>query len=90
MLELDDVRGVTAAFDAQSLTYPWTHADRAIDALQVEIAELVGVNLKAARGETFARVWDLAHDRAGVAAVHRDQVLVSRATIPYLNEPWYC
>ena len=90
MLELDDVRGVTAAFDAHSLTYPWAHPDSGVDALQAEIADLVGVNLMASRGEMFARVWDLAHDRAGVATMRRDQVLVSRAAIPYLNEPWYC
>ncbi len=90
MLELDDVRRVTAAFDAHSLTYPWTHADGGVDTLQAEIAALVGVNLNAPRGEMFSRVWDLAHDRAGVTPIGRDQVLVSRAAIPYLNEPWYC
>jgi hypothetical protein len=37
----------------------------------------------------FARVWALAHEAAGLAAPARAP-LPSRATIPYLNEPWYC
>jgi len=90
MLELEDVRGVTAAFDARSLTYPWTHADPAVDALQAELTELVGVKLSSSRRDVFARVWDLAHDRAGIRAMRHEAPLVSRAAIPYLNEPWYC
>jgi radical SAM superfamily enzyme YgiQ (UPF0313 family) len=90
MLELEDVRGVTAAFDARSLTYPWTHADPAVDALQTELTELVGVKLSSPRRDVFAKVWDLAHDRAGVRAMRREAPRVSRAAIPYLNEPWYC
>jgi hypothetical protein len=90
MLELEDVRRVTAAFDARSLTYPWTHADSAVDALQAELTELVGVKLSSSRRDVFAKVWDLAHDRAGMRDVRRETPLVSRAAIPYLNEPWYC
>lgn len=90
MLELEDVRRVTAPFDARSLTYPWTHADPAVDALQAELTELVGVKLSSSRRDVFAKVWDLAHDRAGMRAMRREAQLVSRAAIPYLNEPWYC
>ena len=90
MLELDAVRAVRSAFDARSLTYPWTHADPAVDALQAELTQLVGVKLSMPRREVFARVWDLAHDRANARAMRRDAPLVSRAAIPYLNEPWYC
>ena len=90
MLELDDVRGVTGAFDARSLTYPWTHADPTVDALQAELTDLVGVRLSSPRRDAFAKAWDLAHDRAGMRAMRRQAPLVSRAAIPYLNEPWYC
>ena len=90
MLELEDVRRVTAPFDARSLTYPWTHADPAVDALQAELTELVGVKLSSSRRDVFAKVWELAHDRAGMRAMRREAPLVSRAAIPYLNEPWYC
>jgi radical SAM superfamily enzyme YgiQ (UPF0313 family) len=90
MLELDDVRRATAAFDARSLTYPWTHADPAVDQLQADLTELVGLKLSSPRRDVFARAWDLAHDRAGVRAMRREAPFVSRAAIPYLNEPWYC
>jgi radical SAM superfamily enzyme YgiQ (UPF0313 family) len=90
MLELDDVRSVTAAFDPRSLTFPWTHPDPAVDALQSELTQLVGVKLSMPRREVFAKVWDLAHERANARAMRRDAPLISRAAIPYLNEPWYC
>jgi radical SAM superfamily enzyme YgiQ (UPF0313 family) len=91
MLELAEMRACSGAFDPASLTYPWRHPDPAVDALQASLSALVGVRLNAPRTEVFARVWEAAHAHAGAAApVRRDQVLVSRATIPYLNEPWYC
>ena len=90
MLELPDVRAVTAAFDPRSLTFPWTHPDPDVDALQSELTQLVGVKLSMPRRDVFARVWDLAHDRANARAMRREAPLVSRAAIPYLNEPWYC
>jgi hypothetical protein len=38
------------------------------------------------RWEIFRQIWDLAE--AGEFPV--DAPMVSRATIPYLTEPWYC
>jgi hypothetical protein len=90
MLELEDVREVTAPFDAQSLTYPWRHQDPEVDSLQADLAALVGVTAASSRADVFSRVWELAHDRAGVRAIRRQPALIARAAIPYLNEPWYC
>jgi radical SAM superfamily enzyme YgiQ (UPF0313 family) len=90
MLELEDVRAVTATFDPHSLTYPWRHADPAVDALQTDLTALVGVSLSSPRADVFSRVWELAHERAGVRAARRQPTLIARAAIPYLNEPWYC
>jgi radical SAM superfamily enzyme YgiQ (UPF0313 family) len=89
MLELDDVRAVVAPFDSDSLTYPWAHADPRVDALQGELARLVGVAASTSRRDLFAAAWALAHERAG-RPLRRQPTLVSRAAIPYLNEPWYC
>jgi hypothetical protein len=89
MLELDDVRACVTHFDPRSLTHVWRHADPRVDALQQTIERFVGSRLNAPREDVFARVWALAHEAAGVAAPRRDP-LPSRATIPYLNEPWYC
>jgi radical SAM superfamily enzyme YgiQ (UPF0313 family) len=90
MLELEDVRALVGPFNPQSLIYPWCHPDPRVDALQTEETRLVGLKLAASRREAFARVWDAAHECAGVASVRRDPALVARAAIPYLNEPWYC
>lgn len=89
MLELDDVRGAIERFDPKSLTHVWRHRDPRADALQRTLEELVGQRLNAPRGEVFARVWDLAHEAAGLAPVAREPLL-ARAAVPYLNEPWYC
>jgi radical SAM superfamily enzyme YgiQ (UPF0313 family) len=91
MLELADMRQYVRAFDPISLTHPWTHPDPAVDALQAMLSDLVGVRLNAPRREVFARVWDAAHAHASAAPpARRGDVRVSRAAIPYLNEPWYC
>jgi hypothetical protein len=91
MLELSEMRAVLGAFDATSLTYPWTHPDPRVDALQAALVAIVGARLTAPRREVFERVWEAAHAYAGVAPPRRrEPILVSRAAIPYLNEPWYC
>jgi radical SAM superfamily enzyme YgiQ (UPF0313 family) len=90
MLELDEIRAVASPFDPRSLIYPWKHSDPAVDALQADIAALVGVTLSSPRPHVFSKVWELAHDRAGSRPHHRQPALVSRSAIPYLNEPWYC
>jgi len=89
MLELEDVRARVTRFDPRSLTHVWRHEDARVDALQLDIERLAGSRLHAPREEMFARVWSLAHDAAGLAAPPRTP-LPSRATVPYLNEPWYC
>lgn len=90
MLELEEVRAVTRDFDRRSLTFPWVHPDQAVDRLQSELTQLVGVKISLSRSELFRKVWDLAHERAKTCAVRKQPPLVARAAIPYLNEPWYC
>lgn len=89
MLELPDMRALVGPFDPASLTFPWTHPDAGVDRLQAAVAEVVGVNVTATRREVFGRVWALAQEGEG-AALPRDRGAMPRATIPYLNEPWYC
>jgi len=89
MLELDDVRAVTGSFDARSLTFPWVHADPAVDALQTELTRMIGAKLSLPRSQVFARIWDVAHQRAK-SDLKRRPILTARTAIPYLNEPWYC
>jgi radical SAM superfamily enzyme YgiQ (UPF0313 family) len=89
LLELSEVRALTTTFDPVTMTYPWRHPDPRVDALQAEIAAEVGVRATADRRELFARAWTPAHHAAGSAAPMRAP-LPSRASVPYLNEPWYC
>jgi radical SAM superfamily enzyme YgiQ (UPF0313 family) len=90
MLELEEVRAVTGGFDPRSLTYPWVHTEAAVDALQSELTQLIGVKISLSRSELFGKVWDLAHARANAIARRKQPPLVARSAIPYLNEPWYC
>ena len=89
MLELADVRAVVTTFNPGSLAHTWRHPDPRVDALQQELERLVGSRITAARDEVFARVWEIAHAAAGAVAPPRAPLL-SRAAVPYLNEPWYC
>ena len=89
MLELEDVRSRITHFDPRSLTHGWRHADPRVDELQRDLETIAGSNLNAPRAEMFERVWNLAHEAAGLVPP-APKPLAARATVPYLNEPWYC
>ncbi len=93
LLELDEVRRWIGKFDRAALIYPWRNPGRGVDALCEEIQWIVadGEKRKQPRRAIFERIWKGAHEAAGVDVQTAAQpVLVSRAAIPYLNEPWYC
>jgi len=89
LLELGEVRELVGPFDPATLTYRWKHRDPDVDRLQEDVAAIVGVKIGRSRRATFDAISDLAHERAGrlrpASRPARD-----RATVPYLNEPWYC
>ena len=87
LLELDDIRAIVGAFDPQSLTYPWSHADPRVDRLQADVMRLVGVKAGRPRREILADIRGLLDAAAGMAP---RPPAIQRATIPYLDEPWYC
>ena len=89
LLELPDIKGLVQAFDPGSLTWPWRHVDPRIDRLQETVMQLVGVSTDHSRHQTFAAVMDLALAAAG-RRPRGTHAWRDRATIPYLNEPWYC
>ena len=99
LLTLDEMRVHVGPFDPATLTHPWIHPDPRVDALQREVMALVGMRLTADRRTLFDEVCALAHERAGVPrpSAHRlrsrqadSRPARDRATVPYLNEPWYC
>src|SRR2546430_495510 len=92
MLELDDVRLIVGPFDPQSLAYPWKNADPRLDALSETVQEIAAAaeQQKESRSATFQRIWKVAHASAGRSAPRIDSSARSRASVPFLSEPWYC
>jgi radical SAM superfamily enzyme YgiQ (UPF0313 family) len=93
LLELDEVRRIAGPFDAPALVYPWKNPSPAVDELCDDLQQIVAASdkLKGGRAATFEKMW-----RAVNEVAHRDfmaatlKPLAARATVPYLNEPWYC
>lgn len=90
LLELAEIRRITRTFDPHSLTYPWQHPDARVDRLQERLAAVVGVRLSGPRCETFAQIWEIAHEAAGEVPMPALPEVRRRTEVPYLNEPWYC
>jgi radical SAM superfamily enzyme YgiQ (UPF0313 family) len=93
LLALDEMRVHIGPFDPATLTHRWTHPDPRVDALQRDVMALVGMRLTADRRMLFDEVSALAH--SGQALRHSSgqadaRPARDRATVPYLNEPWYC
>jgi radical SAM superfamily enzyme YgiQ (UPF0313 family) len=93
LLELDEIRRGVGDFDEAALVYPWKHVDPRVDRLCEQIQGIVhsGEQMKRGRAQIFERIEDAAFAVAG-GGITRSAlpVLVSRAAVPYLNEPWYC
>jgi len=93
LLELAEVREIVGKFDPHALVYPWSNPDPAVDTLAVDVQAIVAASEKSkfSRSETFSRIWraaNLAADRS--IEFNAMPLIASRATVPYLNEPWYC
>ena len=86
LLELTEIQHMVGPFDPAALSYKWQHSDPSLDRLCAGIQKLIQreERQKATRAEIFRKIWELACERPP------DFHLASRATIPYLNEPWYC
>jgi radical SAM superfamily enzyme YgiQ (UPF0313 family) len=94
LLELPEIRSLAREFDEAALAHPWRHPDARVDQLCEEVQGLVhaGEKMKRPRARIFSRIWEEAHRATGATKrpERAQPVLVGRAAIPYLNEPWYC
>jgi hypothetical protein len=94
LLELPELPEMIGPFDEEALLYPWSHVDPRVDQLCEEIQRQVHADekLKRSRAPIFENIWEAAHRASGLSVVaeRAHPLLVVRAAIPYLNEPWYC
>lgn len=97
LLDLPEVRDLVGPFDPSTLVYQWRHPTPAVDELQDEVMRLVGARPRADREGLFDEVCGAArHAGGGQAASLPSAALKARgparvrATVPYLDEPWYC
>jgi radical SAM superfamily enzyme YgiQ (UPF0313 family) len=74
----------TTGFDPAALVHRWSHADPSVDELAAQVLSIV--KQPGPRRVVFRKVWELAHG----APMHEPYDLTPRATIPYMEEPWYC
>ena len=91
LLALGEMRAHVGAFDPETLAYRWSHPDPEVDALQRDVMAIVGTRLTSDRRTVFDEVRALANDCAGREPPTADpRPARDRATVPYLNEPWFC
>jgi radical SAM superfamily enzyme YgiQ (UPF0313 family) len=90
LLAMPEMRAHLEQFDPATLTYRWSHPDPRVDALHQDITAFVGTRLTSDRRAAFATIAAMAHERAGCPLPVRAHAVRDRATVPYLNEPWYC
>jgi radical SAM superfamily enzyme YgiQ (UPF0313 family) len=93
LLELPAVREQVGTFDSKLLVYPWKHEDPKIDQLAADLQDLVASaeKMKTGRAAAFEQLWRAANRAADRSIEYPAMpVMASRASVPYLNEPWYC
>ena len=92
LLDIEEVRGRVAAFDAKSLIYPWEHSIPGIDRLCEELQDIVAAaeKLKQGRAAIFEKLWRATNRAADRHIEEKDMVVATATGVPYLNEPWYC
>lgn len=89
LLNVEALRGLIDAFDPTTLTFRWAHVDPGVDALQRDVAAIVGRRLVSDRRVVFDEISTVAHERAGLPRVV-PRAARERAFVPYRDEPWYC
>jgi len=93
LLDLEEIRRIAAPFDPAALLHPWRHPDPRVDALAEEVQQIVerGEKMGRSREKIFQQIWQAAHIAAGLdAPAPIEPMLVARAAVPFLTEPWYC
>ena len=89
--ELDEWRKHEREFDPSALSFTWSHADPAVEALYLCVRELVSdlENSGTARRQIFADVWEAAHTAANLTTPKLEFANFQTGQ-PYMSEAWYC
>ena len=96
LLELPEVRSMIGEFDRAALSYRWQHLDPRVDQLQRELERRVQALIAGGHGRRsiFEHARRLTREFTagpdGLPALPALPPMTSRATVPYLTEPWYC
>lgn len=96
LMDLPEVRGMVGGFQQEALSYPWSNRDPRVDQLQSDLEALVQREggARSSRTAVFSEIW-----KAVSRVMSREESGPplppvapgpTRATIPYLTEPWYC
>jgi radical SAM superfamily enzyme YgiQ (UPF0313 family) len=89
LLELGDLH--VENFDAAALSWKWKHPDPEMDRLCSDLIKIIRAGEKrgSSRSELFGEICGRALGELPDFQLP-DFHLASRATVPYLTEPWYC
>lgn len=92
LLELSDVAARVDTFDPETLCYPWSNPDPAVDRLAEQLTASIAAASDdgAPRREIFADIFRQACATADRPAPVDGLGVPQAVTIPYMTEPWYC
>jgi radical SAM superfamily enzyme YgiQ (UPF0313 family) len=96
LLEVPEVQSLIGEFDRAALSYRWQHPDPRVDQLQRELERRVQALIASGHGRRsiFEHARCLTRkfiaDPDDLPALPTLPPMTSRATVPYLTEPWYC
>ena len=85
-----EIRSLVEPFDQVNLIYPWRNLDPRVDMLQRDVMKIIGSRGSAVRRSVFNDIRSLAREVAGLRPEMYPPPARPRATVPYLDEPWYC
>lgn len=92
LLDHPETRKYLGTYDEQMLSYEWRNPDSRVEELSRDVREIIHNGQKTVlyRRKIFHEIWECTNSYLDSNKLLPDQNHRSRATIPYLNEPWYC
>lgn len=92
MLDDPDSKDWLGPLNAERFTYTWIHSDPRMEQLQRDVSRLaeIGAEQMESAEETFAAIWQAAHEAAGLPVPGVPVATMSRPRPPRLTETWFC